>query len=165
MRRAILGLAAVLGVLSFASSCPAQFAQTAAGFSDPFFLYYGFYLPRQAALAAQPGPEIFINQNAAARREAALVDRAGLYGPIPTLGEEELDPSRAFGQRPRVSAAVRPSPTGISSQNLRGAGPPRYFNRHGTYYPTLTRSGRGSNQPPALRFSRGGSGIGVGVPY
>ena len=160
MRRNLLVLAAVLAVVGCASTCSAQAIPTnSAGFSDPFFLYYGFFLPRQQYLANQPGPEAFINQQQAQRVDNALAERAGLYGPLPSLGEEDLDPSRPFGARRPLAPMARPSGMFSSTnQNLRGTGPPRYFNRHGSYYPTLTRSGRESNKGVNLRFGRSNLG-------
>ena len=57
----VLGLAA-----STASTVRAQtgFAAASGGFSDPFFLYYGFWLPRQQYLAAQPRAEDSIRESA-----------------------------------------------------------------------------------------------------
>ena len=56
MRRILLGLAALAGL----AMCPARGQAQVSNFSDPFFLYYGWYLPRQQALANQPGPEVGI---------------------------------------------------------------------------------------------------------
>ncbi len=65
MSRTGLTLGFVLGLALVAS--PAQ-AQLGTDFlnNDPFNLYYGFYLPRQAALSVQPRPEATINAYAAA---------------------------------------------------------------------------------------------------
>src|SRR5437764_206285 len=68
MRRILLGLAVVLGLGAFPSSGWAQ-ANNGGLFSDPFFFYYGFYLPRQQALSNQRGPELVINSNAAVRQQ------------------------------------------------------------------------------------------------
>ena len=42
---------------------------------DPFSFYYGYYLPHQAAIAAQPTPLDTINQVTAARQFTALSER------------------------------------------------------------------------------------------
>jgi hypothetical protein len=86
MRRLIL--AGVVG-LSFAILAPGAHAQVSPGFSDPFFLYYGYYLPRQAALAAAPTVQSQLNEVAIARQNYALADRAGLYGPPGNMFDPE----------------------------------------------------------------------------
>src|SRR5262245_16950315 len=97
MRRPILGLTIVLGVMALV---PAEGrAQFIDGTGDPFFLYYGFYLPRQAALAATPRPEMTINNMAAIRQENALTERAGLYDPVSPFGSGAFDPSHPFADR------------------------------------------------------------------
>lgn len=158
MRRISLGVMVILGSSVLASSAQAQ---TSAGFSDPFFLYYGWFLPRQQYLANQPGPELLINQKAAARSEAAFVDREALSGVTPGLEGYDLDPLHPFGTRSGISRIPRHPPTGISNMNLRGQGPPRHFTRVESYYPGL-RTGQGPNvNVPHLR-SRG-SGMGAGA--
>src|SRR5947209_6838977 len=94
MRRPMFGLAFALGVLAFAPAAQAQ----GVGFSDPFFLYYGFYLPRQASIAAQPSTPSMIGDVAAARQNYALADRAGLYDPIQSP-LNQIDPSSPFNPR------------------------------------------------------------------
>jgi hypothetical protein len=153
MRRTLIGLAVAFGVSGAATTAQAQ--ATGNSFSDPFFFYYGVFLPRQQLLSNQRGPELQINAQAANRADTALAERAGLFEPIPSFGQE-ADPLRPFGER-RTS---RPSPTGISSTNLRGTGPPGYYNRVGNYHPTL-RTGRGTFQ--GLPASRGRGGA-PGVP-
>jgi len=155
MRTSLIGLAVVLGLGMSASTCRAQDA----GFSDPFFLYYGFFLPRQAALAAQPQPEDNIRNQAVQRQYRAQTDRTGLYDPVGGLGLDELDPLRPFGQRTGSSRLARTSPTGMTVTHVNGRGPSGYYNNHGSYYPTI-RSGqgrRGGGGSSAARFG-GGSG-------
>jgi len=137
MRRSLIGLAVVLGLGMFAT--PSQ-AQTS-GFSDPFFLYYGFYLPRQQALAAQPQPIDMIRERSEQRQYTAQTDRAGLYDPVGRLGMEELDPLRPFGTRSGSTRLTRTTPMGLPASNINGAGPSSHFNRIDSYYPTL-RTGR-----------------------
>jgi len=138
MRPSLIGLAVVLGLGMFA---PASRAQDA-GFSDPFFLYYGFFLPRQAALAAQPQPEDNIRNLSVQRQASVQNDRAGLYDPIGRLGMDELDPLRPFGQRTGSSRLARTASTGLPVNHVNGRGPAGYYNNHGSYYPTI-RSGQG----------------------
>jgi len=140
MRRTLIGLAVVIGLSATAKSSRAQDG----GFSDPFFLYYGFYLPRQAALAAQPQPDDQIRAQSAQRQYEVRSERQGLYDPGGGLGLDDLDPLRPFGQRSGSSRLARTTPTGIVSQNLTGRGPAGYYMRHNSYYPTM-RVGRGRN--------------------
>lgn len=151
MRPTLIGLAVVLGLGTFATTSHAQ-----DGFSDPFFLYYSFYLPRQAALAAQPTPEDFIRYNNTQRQVDIQSERRGLYEPIGTIGLDELDPSRPYGVRSGSSRLVRTSASGLVSTNLTGHGPASHYNRTAAYYPTMrTGLGRG-------RRSGGGSGASFG---
>jgi hypothetical protein len=150
MRRLLLSLTVLAGTAALAPAAQAQ-----DGFSDPFFLYYGFYLPRQAALAAQPGPEMSINELSAARQVNALTERAGLYDPPAGLGNEVYDPTHPFVNKGRVRSG-RLAASGISNTNISGAGPSDYYNRTLRYYPAL-RAGRGKNANVVAVRSRGGS--------
>ena len=137
MRRSVLGLLAVLGVASVAPAARAQ------DFGDPFYLYYGFYLPRQNALAAQPRPEMTVNALSAARQQSALTERAGLYDPVNPFGNGAYDPNRPFADR---SMATRRAPVpiaGISNSNINGSGPPSYYNRTQNFFPSMA-AGRGA---------------------
>jgi len=152
MRRSWIALAVMLGAGGFATSARAHDA----GFSDPFFLYYGFFLPRQAALAAQPQPEDNIRALASQRQFAAQSERAGLYDPIGGLGLDELNPLNPFGQRSGSSRGVPRHPAnGISNSNLRGRGVGQYHNRTMSYYPGL-RAGVGGGGA-RRSFTGGGS--------
>ena len=156
MRHGFLGLAVVLGLGTFSTPAKAQDG----GFSDPFFLYYGYYLPRQAALAAQPQVEDYYRQRSAERQYTALTDReGGLTDPLGGSIFDQDDPTAAFGTRSGRSRLVRTTPTGMVNQNLTGAGTAGYFNRTGSYYPTI-RSGRGRNN--ASRANSALSAIGGG---
>jgi len=161
MRRSLLGLAVVIGLGGFASSARAQDS----GFSDPFFLYYGFFLPRQNALAAQPQPEDNIRALAAQRQFTAQSDRAGLYDPIGQIGLDELNPN-PFGQRSGSSRVPRHPANGVSNTNLRGRGLSQYHNRTNTYYPGLrTGMGASSGSRRSLTSARGGGGISQPMSY
>lgn len=152
MRRLWFGLAIFAGLLASSSTSHAQLVGTAA-LDDPFLAYYGFYLPRQAAMAAQPGPELSINELSAARQVTAITERAGLYEPPAGLGAEGYDPRHPFANGSGVSR--RPlSRTGVSNANVNGEGPKQYYSRATGYYPTL-RAGRGPNSYVAtVRSSR-----------
>ncbi len=174
MRSILTGLAVVLGLGIFAAPSRAQNE----GFSDPFFLYYGFYLPRQASLAAQPQPEDNIRFRSAERQVAAVTDRQGLYEPTGSIFETDLDPLSAFGKRSGHSRLPRTTATGIVNSNLTGSGATGYYNRTGSYYPALrsgrsTRSaargsrgaavgGSGGRMPSIAGLARGASGLGGG---
>jgi len=145
MRSRLLGLAAVLVLGSFAT--PARAQNNNGGFSDPFFLYYGWYLPRQSAIAAQPQPEDFYRSQAVERQYAAQTDRAGLYDPAAGIGMDELDPLRPVGQRSKATRMARTVATGLPTSIARGRGthnaPGGYYNNVGRYYPSM-RTGRAS---------------------
>lgn len=147
MRRCfILGLALIGSFSTVGSSAQAQ-AVAGGGasmvFSDPFLSYYGFFVPQQLYYASRPRVEDTIQQYSAARQYSALTERAGLYDPIGSL-DIESDPLRAFGSASGRSRLPSTSPAGLVNNNLRGTGPGGYYNRTGSYYPTL-RIGRGGN--------------------
>ena len=77
MRRALLALAVAVAMIGWAPGGTA-FAQVGGGNlgSDPFSLYYGYYLPHQAAIAAQPTPMDTINQNIAQRARSPAQSRS-----------------------------------------------------------------------------------------
>jgi len=148
----LLGSAVLLGLSLTASTGRAQDF----GSGDPFFLYYGFFLPRQAALAAQPGPEVGLQQNQMNRAAMALTDRAGLYDPIRDIGADELNSGTPFAGRSGRNRLATTAPTGLMTTHIRGTGPAGYYNRTGRYYPTM-RTGRG-------RGAMAGGGGGGGAP-
>jgi hypothetical protein len=153
MRRVFWGLAIVLGLSASASTSYGQNG----GFSDPFFLYYGFFLPRQAALATQQGPEMMINNQAAAMQQRALTDRAGLLDPLSNFGGDEFDMNRPFADRSRGARFRRTPANGLTNTSINGSGPASHYNRTMSYYPTL-RTGRmaaRSNLPSSGRMGRG----------
>src|SRR5829696_3316821 len=125
MGRRSLALAVVLGisVLGSAQRAHAQFGSFGGG-GDPFSLYYGYYLPHQAAIAAQATPLDTINAAQAARQTAAARDRTGLFDPISSFGDEDIDPTRPYGrsanerlQRPHMFA------TSTTNARMRGNAP------------------------------------------
>lgn len=134
MRRYLLPLAVVLGISSLATSARAQFT---GGFDDPFFLYYGYFLPQQAYFASIPRQEDVLRQMAVQRQFTAVTDRAGLFEPGSSLAG--YDPFAAFGEQngsrlPRVTAV------GVVNHNISGMGVGGYHNRVGSYFPAY-RSG------------------------
>ena len=114
---------------------------TAAGFAnggvDPFSFYYGYYLPHQAAIAAQPTPLDTINQITAQRQYTALSERQGLYDPISPYGEEDLDPNRPYSAKRGGERVARPYSYPVTTSNIRGTGPALYYARTARYYPQL----------------------------
>ena len=175
MRRPILGLAVALVISASASTVSAQ-QGFSPGFSDPFFLYYGFYLPRQAALAATPTTPNMINDVAAARQNNALNDRAGLYDPIASpFSPEQLDPLSPFGPRRGPTLLPRLPVHFVSPRPHNGLPPVPYYNRTARYFPTI-RSGSGPNHnmvstrravsgvPAGAPGIAGMGGMGVGIP-
>lgn len=130
MRTAIMGIMVLGGLGMFAT--PSQ-AQIPANLNDPFYQYYAWFLPRQAAMASQPRVNDQINAVAAARADVAISERQGLYEPVSPFALDRYDPSKPF-QREAVRG--RTGATGLTSTNVRGLGDSRYFNRSGGYHPT-----------------------------
>jgi hypothetical protein len=168
MRRILLGLAVTLGLAVFAPETKAQ-TGFSPGFSDPFFLYYGFYLPRQQYLASQPSTANQINDIATARQNYALADRAGLYDPNAN-NPFAIDPTDPLNPYRRKGAERLPRLPGHFAQprNQTQANPAvnsGYFNRTSHYYPGV-RSGSFANKN--IGHTRGrvsGPGMGgMGMP-
>jgi hypothetical protein len=165
MRRSFAVGAATL-VLVVVTQPEQALAQVGTGVgADPFSFYYGYYLPHQAYIAAQPRAIDPINQVVANRQYTAQTDRAALYDPISPYGDEESDPFRpnAQGGRERRTGAQNFTMGGNSS-NANGNGPAMYYNRTARYFPAL-RAGRGPNRNvAAVRGPRGGGGGMGGMP-
>jgi len=167
LRRPLLALVVTLAAYPFLPSPQAE-AQGLLGTGtvfpnggvDPFSFYYGYYLPHQAAIAAQPTPLDTINQVTAARQFTALSERQGLYDPISPYGEEDLDPNRPYSARRGADKASRTYLHPVTTSNIRGTGPGLYYARTARYYPQL-RSGKGPNRNLAVT-KRGGGGMGGG---
>jgi hypothetical protein len=159
LRRPLLTLTAALAVCSLIPTSQAR-AQLTGG--DPFTLYFGYYLPHQAAIAAQPTPLDTINQITAQRQFAAITDRAGLYDPISPYADEELDPLRPYSAKRGGERVAKPHTFASSTSNALGSGPALYYNRTARYYPGQ-KLGRGPNRNlAAIRSGRGG-GLGGGA--
>lgn len=151
MHRNIQAFALVASFFVVTPAASAQFFGEG-NFNDPFFQYYGFYLPRQAALAAQPRAQDSINALAAARQYSALTERASLYDPIQPFGT--YDPDSLFGGRQGVQRGMA-----RHGSNISGVGPGGYYNRTHTYFPGI-RSGRGmGSSAPAYTPRRRGVGV------
>jgi len=162
MRHPRFGLAVALGVCLLIPGSRVH-AQAGNLGSDPFSFYYGYYLPHQAAIAAQPTPLDTINAITQQRQFNAVTNRAALYDPISPYAEEDLDPLTPYGAQRGRARGTQTTP-GFAS-NARGSGPGLYFNRTGRYHPALAnRVPRGPNRNiAAVRGSRLGGG-GGGIP-
>jgi len=157
----MLGLFVALGASVVATETHAQ--APFGGINDPFFLYYGFYLPRQQAQSLQSGPEATINAITAARQSYAATNRTDMFSPNgPDFNRFGLDSdflagsgARGRGQAGGVSTVAR------LGGNLNGKGVPNHFNRVGSYHPTL-RSGQSRNSNVAVVRGRSNFGGGMG---
>jgi hypothetical protein len=163
LRRLRLAVAVASAVFIVGATSPAraQFLGGAGGV-DPFSLYFGYYLPHQAYVAAQPTPLDTINQITAQRQFNAVTDRAGLYDPISPFGEEELDPLRPYSGSGSTRKERLAKPHNFSvTTNARGTGPALYYNRTARYFPHV-RAGYGPNKNIAVTRGRTGGGGGFG---
>jgi hypothetical protein len=157
MRRPILGSALTLVICLLAPSGRAQAQLLGGTGGDPFNLYYGYYLPHAAAIAAQPTPLDTINQITAQRQYSAMTDRAGLYDPISPYGsEEEQDPLRPYSPSRKGERIGKPVAFANATSNARGMGPALYYSRTARYYPQM-RAGHGPNRNLGASRSRGSS--------
>lgn len=161
MRRVLLGLVVVAAASLQAT--PARAQAPFGSFNDPFFLYYGYYLPQQQLRSLQAGPEATINAITAERQRFATTNRGALYGIGDTPGGDETD---ALFERKGMSQKQLPA-AGITNQALGGYGASGYFLRTGRYYPSV-RVGKGRNSNIANvrggRFGGGGGFGGMGFP-
>jgi len=160
MRRPYVGLAVILSVFLLTSGNRAHAQLGFPGGGDPFTLYFGYYLPHQAAQAMRPTPMDTIVAATRVRQQTAAADRSGLYDPVTPYGEEELDPLHPYGRRGR-ERLVQPHTyaTSTTNQMMRGIGPRMYYNRANQYFPTATLfPGRGPNRNLAVTRTRGISG-------
>jgi hypothetical protein len=174
MTRWILPLAVLWACGAAAAPARAQLSN-----GDPFFLYYGYYLPQQAFFASIPKQEDNLRMMAVQRQFTAMTDRAGLNEPGIGLGS--YDPLRPFGER-GASRLPKTAPGGLVTTHTNGAGPTGYFNRTNTHYPgrrlgqmTTRQGGVGSPasalgprfdalgvSPRARGGGMGGMGMGMG---
>jgi len=157
----MLGLFVALGASVVATEARAQ--APFGGVNDPFFLYYGFYLPRQQAQALQSGPEATINAITAARQSYAATNRTEMFSPNgPGFDRFELDSDfmAGSGVRSRGQVGTRSNVARLGG-NLNGRGVPSHFNRVGSYHPTL-RTGQSRNANVAVVRGRGNFSPGMG---
>ena len=163
MRRPLLGWLGGLVVALMVQATPAhaQIGGYGVG-ADPFSFYYGYYLPHQAAQAAQPRTIDTINQVVANQQYSARTDRASLYDPISPYGEDEIDPFKPYAPGSGRDRTARPTATGYgnTNSNVNGNGPGMYYNRAARYFPTL-KTGRGPNHNLATLRARGSGGMGM----
>ncbi len=148
MRRLIAGLVVALGMSAGASPGLAQALP-----NDPFFLYYGYYVPRQQTLAAQVqgGSQGIITANTATRVFAAEQARAGLYEAPQPFGLADLDPNAGVGAG-RNAAQRRSTPVQITPFDPASVGQhsPLHYNRTSYYFRNQAVGRRGG-------ASRGGA--------
>ena len=173
MRFSLLGLVVALGLSATSSEALAQAPFSSV--SDPFFLYYGFYLPRQQAQAMSPGPEATINAVTANRQQYAATNRNGMFDP--NGARDTLDSSDEFSaasgvKKRTMSAQQGRFVSGVHGGNLNGLGPQGYYGggKAAAYYKDL-KTGRGKNANVSVVRSRGFSGgaggyggLGGGLP-
>ena len=150
MRRPMIGLAVAIG---FSLLAPASQAQGLGNFNDPFTFYYGFYLPHQAAIAAQPTPMDTLNAVTAERQFNAPTNRSGMFDPVSPYGLDDPDIFSAGGSGGRGRGPAVSSPDMTS--NARGTGPALYYNRTARYFPGM-RTGRGPNSNMSVGSPRRG---------
>jgi hypothetical protein len=129
MRQLLFSAALLAGLFALA---PSGQAQTEFGLSDnPFNQYFGYYVPRQQAMAAQlqRGTVASINVNAADRRASALAGRGTFapqaFSPFDTRFQDQnpFDPRRPL-HPPTILIPGQPSPMPH----------PGYYNRTSNYY-------------------------------
>ncbi|HEY2157961.1 MAG TPA: hypothetical protein VGH33_20200 [Isosphaeraceae bacterium] len=151
MRRALWVLAAGAAILGWADGSRGQFPSSSAG--DPFFLYYGWYLPQQAALANQPRIQDTIQANVAQNQAYATTNRSNLYDPNggygrfnPHAPEPELGAGAGASGRGTIGLRMRST---VPTSNANGQGPSLYFNRTAQHYPSA-RVGQGPNRNLAV---------------
>jgi len=168
MRRPVLGWVLALAALGLAPANQALAQVGAAGVgTDPFSFYYGYYLPHQAMMAAQPRASDTINQVVATRQYTAQTDRSQLYDPISPYGDEDSDPMSWLNSGSGRGPGGKPLNFGYGNTNsaIAGNGPSLYYSRTARYFPTL-KPGRGPNHNLAAVRSGGrmGGGMGGGMP-
>ena len=160
LRRPYLALAVVFGIGLLLPAGRAE-AQLLGGGVDPFSLYFGYYLPHQAYIAAQPTPLDTINQITAERQFNAVTDRAGLYDPISPYGLDDYDPLQPYAPSRKGERIARPHVFATSTTNSLGTGPALYYRRTARYYPSI-KPGNGPNRNLGVHRGRGGFGGGMG---
>ncbi len=159
MRRLAFSAAVLLAALVAGDRANAQFLDPSSSNFNPFNLYYGWFLPQQAALAARPTAGTTISALSAARQQTAMTSRASLYDPVASY--RSYDPNDPFPDRSR---AARMSAYPSQSSNINGTGPGAYYNRAGQYYSGI-RAGRGPNANVSVSFPTNRTGVPGLNPY
>lgn len=149
MRKTLILVAVVAAASATASSARAQ-----SGFNDPFALYYGWYLPSQASLAARPTVENNLRFYSAQRQANVLADREDPFRDNRIIGIDELDPNRPLAGVGRPRRMIPHS--GISNSNLRGSGVAGYHNSVTNYYPGLANRAGSSTSAAPMNVGRTG---------
>lgn len=170
MRRLLPSTLVILTVALAATGARAQTPSFSPGFSDPFFLYYGYYLPHQAALAAQPTVTTQLQDVAAARQNFAMQERSGsLYGPM-TSPFEMTGPNGEmlpYGAAQRGAQRLPRLPAHFATRGNANNTRLPHFNELSSRFPTA-RTGSFVNQN-IVGSGRGGSSLmgmpGMGMPY
>jgi hypothetical protein len=160
MRRNVLtglilcaGISALMSTVS-AQGMPGMGAGGMGGVAaDPFTGYYSWFLPRQAAMAAQSTVGNQLNMYTSDRvasqnmpqSNMGNLDLAGLG--LAGASVPSVDSDAPRNPRPRLSS------TGPIVENSMGKGLNRYHERAGSYYPTMRR---GTFANPGLPPSRRG---------
>lgn len=124
--------------------------------ADPFSGYYSWFLPRQAAMAAQPTLNNQLNMYTSERVQNQMDPRGGGGGglggiDLSSLGLAGSKPTDLNSDQPR-NPRPRLSSTGPIVENSRGTGLSRYHGRSGSYFPTMrTGTYRNNGLPPSRR--------------
>ena len=160
MRRLLIAGFLFLGVSLTASQADAQ-GVGMPGFgigsvaADPFSGYYSWFLPRQAAMAAQPTLNNQLNMYTSERVQNQMESRGGGLGglDLSSLGLAGSNPSDLNSDQPR-NPRPRLSATGPIVENSRGTGLARYHSRSGSYYPSIRPGTYRNNGLPQSRRGR-----------
>lgn len=160
MRKLLIAGFLLLGVFQFSSPADAQgpampnfgIGSVAA---DPFSGYYSWFLPRQAAMAAQPTLNNQLNMYTSERVQNQLEPRSSNLGglDLSSLGlagskTTDLNSDQPRNPRPRLSS------TGPIVENTIGLGLSRYHSRSGSYFPSMRNGTYRNNGLPASRRGR-----------
>ena len=131
MKRLVLILAVLcLGSSGMSGTARAQFA-------DPFFMYYSYFVPQQAALASVPKQEDNLRILGMQRQMTAQTNR-DVLGELNLGGYDPLSPfggPGAAGGGANKSRLPRVASTGPISTHVNGSGPQGYYNRTNTHFP------------------------------
>ena len=163
MRRTVLtGLLLIAGISTTISNAVAQNVGGGMGgpsmgniAADPFTGYYSWFLPRQAAMAAQSSVGSQLNAYTSDRVASQNMPQSNMSNldlagrGLGGAGMPSLDSDSPRNPRPRLSS------TGPIVENSQGKGLNRYHGRSSSYFPTA-RKGTFANPglPPSRRGRR-----------